>query len=313
MKRIKVWLVLMLVLAASVSVYARGQSSAQTGGARQFKVGFSPFALDQAFHKIIWDTVKAGVEAQGGIFVGMDPNNDGARQINQIEDMITQRIDLLIVGPISSDGILPALEACKNAGIPVLNYDSAVTDQDLVKSFITSDNHMAGKLAGEYILNHIAKTGKVIVFDNPDAESVNGRVRGYEEAIRGSGINSVYYHYTGDLQATSEDAITSNPDAIAVFGTVSILSTVAYASLEARNLVGKIQIVSVDGSPEEKPYIKSGGILATAAQSPIGIANKCVEYAFRILRGESVEKMIEIAPFIIDAANLSQYPIDGWQ
>jgi ribose transport system substrate-binding protein len=311
MKRIKMLFVVMLVLIAGVSVYARGRGD--TGGTKQFKVGFSPFALDQAFHKIIWDTVKAGVEAQGGIFIGMDPNNDGARQINQIEDMITQQIDILIVGPISSDGILPALEACKNAGIPILNYDSAVTDQDLVKSFITSDNHLAGKLAGEYILNHVAKNGKVIVFDNPDAESVNGRVRGYEEAIRGSGLTSVYYHYTGDIQAVSEDAITSNPDAVAVFGTVSILSTGAYASLEARNLVGKIKIVSVDGSPEEKPYIKSGGILATAAQSPIGIANKCVEYAFKILRGESVEKMIEIAPFIIDTSNLAQYPIDGWQ
>jgi ribose transport system substrate-binding protein len=303
----------MLIFSAIIPAYAKGQGDAGSGGAKQIKVGFSPFALDQAFHKIIWDTVKAGVEAQGGIFVGMDPNNDGARQINQIEDMITQRIDILIVGPISSDGILPALEACKAAGIPVLNYDSAVTDQALVKSFITSDNHLAGKLAGEYILNHIAKSGKVLVFDNPDAESVNGRVRGFEEAIKGSGITPVYYHYTGDIVGTSEDAITSNPDTVAVFGTVSILSTAAYVSLEARNLVGKIKIVSVDGSPEEKPYIKSGGILATAAQSPIGIANKCVEYAFKIIKGESVEKTVEIAPFIIDASNLAQYPIDGWQ
>jgi ribose transport system substrate-binding protein len=227
--------------------------------------------------------------------------------------MVAQRIDLLILEPISSDGILPALMACKNAGIPVLNYGSAARDQDLVVSLVTSDNYAMGKLAGEYFLKNCATSGKVIMFNNPGTESVDSRQKGFEDAVAGSGIRIVYAPYDGNLIGKSEDAITANPDAIGIFGTVSILSTAAYASLEARNLVGKVQIVSVDGAPDEKQYIKTGGIVATVAQSPLGLADKSVEYAYKILAGGSVSKRELVPSFIIDKSNIDKYGVDGWQ
>jgi ribose transport system substrate-binding protein len=305
---------LVLFLAVSFSVYAGGKTQAQTSpGGSKLKIGFSPYGLDQEFHRVIHDTIKAQVEARGDIFVSADPVGDGALQVNQIEDMVAQKIDLLIVGPVSADGILPALIACKNANIPVLNYDAAVRDQDLVVSFVTSDNYLAGKLAGEYYLKNVGASGKVIMFNNPDAESVNYRQKGFEDAVAATGIKIVYAEYNGDLIGKCEDTITANPDAEGIFGTVSILSTVAVASLEARNLIGKVAIVSVDGAPDEKQYIKDGKILATAAQSPIGIANKSVEYAYKILNGETVPKVDEIPPFIIDSSNIDKYGISGWQ
>ncbi|MDR0636093.1 MAG: substrate-binding domain-containing protein [Treponema sp.] len=311
MKR-KLFCVVVGVLVAVAAVWGSGQRQSAQSAVKTYKIGFSPYGLDQEFHRVIHDTIKAAVEAKGDVFVSADPVGDSGLQINQIEDMVAQQIDLLILGPISGDGILPALMACKDAGIPVLNYDAAVKDQDLVVSFVTSDNYLAGQLAGEYFVKNIAQSGKVIMFNNPDAESVNLRQRGFEDAVKGTGISIVYGVYNGDLIGKSEDMITGNPDAIGIFGTVSILSTVAYASLDARGLVGKMPIISVDGAPDEKAYIKSGGIVATAAQSPLGIANKAVEFAYKVLANESVPKTEQIKPFIIDKTNIDQY-LNGWQ
>jgi ribose transport system substrate-binding protein len=313
MKKHTIVCALVLFLALSFSIFAGGKSQAQTSSAGKIKIGFSPYGLDQEFHRVIHDTIKAQVEAKGDTFVSADPVGDGALQVNQIEDMVAQKIDLLIVGPVSADGILPALMACKNANIPVLNYDAAVRDQDLVVSFVTSDNHLAGKLAGEYYLKNVGTSGKVIMFNNPDAESVNYRQKGFEEAVAGTGIRIVYAEYDGDLIGKSEDIITANPDAAGIFGTVSIFSTAAVASLEARGLIGKVAIISVDGAPDEKQYIKDGTILATAAQSPIGIADKSVEYAYKILNKETVPKQDQIKPFIIDKSNIDKYGVNGWQ
>jgi ribose transport system substrate-binding protein len=303
-------ILLFLGLALSFTVYAGAKKES---GLKRYKIGFSCLQLEEEFHRVVWDSVKAAVEARGDLFVGTDPGGDSARQVSQIEDMIAQKIDILILGPVSADGILPALIACKDAGIPVVNYDSPVKDQDLVATVITSDNYLAGQLAGNYFKQHVVNTGKVILFNNPEVEGVNMRQKGFEDTVAGTGLTCAYYIYNGDPIGKSEDAITSNPDAVGIFGTVSIFSTAAVASLEQRNLTSKIPIVSVDGSPEEKVYIKNGAILATVAQSPIGLGKTSVDYAYKILAGETVPKTEKLKPFIIDKSNVDQYGLDRWQ
>jgi ribose transport system substrate-binding protein len=293
------------------------KQAAETPAAKQFKIGFSAYGLDQPFHKTIYDTVKAEVEKAGAVFIGTDSRDDINVQINAIEDLIAQKIDLLIMAPVNSDQIQPALEACKAANIPVVNYDTPATDQSLVNVTVTSDNVAAGRIAGEYLLKNVGITaGKVLIFDNPGTQSVDDRVKGFLEATKGTGIVPEYIHFKGTMESihsSNEDGLSSNPDAVAYFGTVSILSTDACAVLAAQGRAGKLPLISVDGSPDEKPYIKTGEMLATAAQSPIGIAKQSVESALKLLKGESVQKTVQIPPFIIDKANLDQYPIDGWQ
>jgi ribose transport system substrate-binding protein len=306
---------LVVALVAVLAVAGCSKGKEQTGS-KQYKIGFSPFDQAQQFHVTIWQTVKEEVEKNGAIFVGLDPNDDAALQISQVEDMIAQKIDVLIISSINSDQILPALEKCKAAGIPVINYDVPANDQSLVASLVTSDNFLAGKLAGEYLLKNVGTKGKVIVCDNPQARGPALRVEGFEAAIKGSGIEPIYYHWKGtweSIHTTNEDAISSHPDALAYFGTVSVFSTDAYAVLDAQGRAGKLPIISVDGDPDEKALVPGGGILAIAAQSPITIAKTSVDVAFKLLKGEKVESIYQIPTFIIDKTNIAQYNNGKWQ
>jgi ABC-type sugar transport system substrate-binding protein len=295
-----------------------GGSSGSSGSSKssQLKIAFVPYGFNQEFHRVIADRVKQKVEADGNLYIEADPAGDGSAQIDMVNDVIAQKADLVIISAINPDSIIPALEACKAAGIKVLNYDCAVGDPSLAESFVTSDNYLLGKLAGDYWLDNVATTGKVIIFTNDEVDGPRLRHQGFKDRIneRGGGIEFVRVQYNGgDIRQQVEDSLTANPDANGYFGTVSIITTEAYASIDARGIGDKVPIISVDGSPDEKKLLQVDGIVATVAQSTNSIADKCVEFAYKILAGEEVEAQFLVPGFIIDKNNLSQYDINGWQ
>ena len=148
MKRTHLKLVIIAVLVIALTFPAAGCVQKD----ETIKVGFTAMNLTSEFHIAARDTLKALCEENGYEFVSVDGNNDNQRQINAIEDMITAGIDYLVLCPVSRDGILPALQACEEAGVTVIGYDSKATDTQFLASYIASDNEQAGRLTGEYLL-----------------------------------------------------------------------------------------------------------------------------------------------------------------
>ena len=298
---------------SSSSGSGAGSSAPQSGKEDPIKVGFSTQNLSDSFMKTIHDTIQEQVEANGDEFVGVGAEGDGAKQISQIEDLINQQIDVLIVNPVSSDGILPALEQCKAAGIPVISFDSAPSDRELIVSHVATDNKDCGRIVGEYMLENIVDEGKVITVTAEGMESVLSRTNGFKEAIEGSNIELVEVFTGGDLNNLIEDLIIANPDAKCFFSISNTVATIAAAFLEQYGMSESCPIVTVDGSPDDKIGIKEGTILCAAAQSPVSIGNKCVEIMYDALAGDPVDSEYLLPSFIIDASNVEEYGYDGWQ
>ena len=290
-------------------------SNVGTEGSKKepIKVGFSSQNLSDSFMKTIFDTVKTEVESRGDLFVGVGAEGDGALQISQIEDLINQEVDVLIVNPVSADGILPALEQCKTAGIPVITYDSAANDRDLLISHVATDNTDCGRLVGQYVLDNITTDGKVITVTAEGMESVLCRTNGFKEAIAGSNIELVEAFTGGDINNLIEDLIIANPDAVCFFSISNTVATIAAAYLEQYGMSESCPIVTVDGSPDDKVGIKEGTILCAAAQSPVSIAEKCVETLYTYLEGGAVDAEYLLPSFLITGENVEQYGYDGWQ
>ena len=75
---------------------------------------------------------------------------DLGKQIGQIEDFATRKVDAIIVCPVDSRGIGPGIRRANDAGIPVFTADIAAQEGTVV-SHIASDNVAGGRLAGEYL------------------------------------------------------------------------------------------------------------------------------------------------------------------
>ena len=95
--------------------------------------------------------MKAQLEAKGFNVILQYGEDDVQAQVSQIENMISQQVDVLVIAAIDS-GALTGVEAqAKAAGIPIIAYDRLLMDTDAVSYYASFDNEGVGRAIGEYI------------------------------------------------------------------------------------------------------------------------------------------------------------------
>ena len=181
MKRKMISVALCTAMVASMMAGTAVTASAEEKEPRKFAYtcmdGTNPFFVT------IEKAIREAVEANGDELISTDPANDVALQITQIEDMIAQDIDGIFLNPAEAEGILPALDALKEAGVPIVNFDTEVADLSYVASYTGSDNYNAGKVCGEDLVKKCPDGGPIIVLDSPTMNSVTDRTNGFLDAI----------------------------------------------------------------------------------------------------------------------------------
>ena len=301
-------------LLACVLAAVVGAGAAEAAAPRKF--GFTCMTMNNPFFTTIEGSVRKEVEKEGNILITYDTKQDIANQINQIEDMINQGIELLFLCPVDSDGVSPALEMLAEAKIPVINFDTDVKDKDLVETVLVSNNEYAGLIVGEAMAKKFPAGGKIAILDAPYAEACVQRVTGFMKGINNKFTVVSQQNGKGDIGESlpiAEAILQANPDLVAFFCINDPSALGALSAVEGAGKGDKVAVYGVDGSPDAKKSIKEGGMTATGAQSPIGIGVECVRVAKQILAGGKVEKEIKVPTFLIDAANVDQYGITGWQ
>ncbi len=284
-----------------------------------YKFGYTCMDGTNPFFVTIQSEIKKKVEANGDTLITSDPANKVSLQITQVEDMISQGITAMFMNPAEADGIAPALDELKKAGIPIINFDTEVSNMgDYCFSYVGSDNYNAGKVCGEDLIKQCPNGGKVIVIDSPTMNSIVDRTNGFLDTIKGHNFTVVAQQDgKGNLQTSmgiAEDLLQSHGDVVAIFGGND---PTALGSLAAANAAGlkKTLIYGVDGSPDFKAsLVKSGSLLqATGAQSPLSIADTSVDVLYKFLKGDQVDSRYPVKTFLISKDNVKQYGTDKWQ
>ena len=299
---------------------APAADDAAAGGEKHYKFGYTCMDGTNPFFVTIQDKMKELVEAKGDEIIFTDPGNDVTKQISQVEDMLSQNLDGLFMNPVDAEGIIPALDQAKEAGVPMVGFDTEVGDMSYLISYTGSDNYNAGKVVGEDLVKKVPDGGPIIVLDSPTMQSVTDRTNGFLDAIEGHGFEIVAQQDAkGNLQEAmgiAEDLLQAHSDVVAIFGGNDPTALGALAAANAAGLEkGKCLIYGVDGSPDVKSELASGESLmeGTGAQSPMAIAEKAVEIMYNYLDGETVDERYPVDTFLITADNVAEYGTDGWQ
>lgn len=283
-----------------------------------YKFGYTCMDGTNPFFVTLEKTIRAKVEANGDTLVSVDPANDVTLQIQQIEDLISQGIDAIFLNPAEAEGILPALDALKDAGIAIINFDAEVADQSYVKSFVGSDNYNAGKVCGEDLVEKCSDGGDIIILDSPTMNSVVDRTEGFLDAIKDKGFNIVAQQDAkGNLEVSmgiTEDLLQAHGDVVAIFGGNDPTALGALAAANAAGLK-ECKIYGVDGSPDIKAELASGDSLieGSGAQSPVSIAETSVDVMYQFLDGKEIQERYPVETFLITEKNVAEYGADGWQ
>ena len=302
-----------LVMATATVAALAGMSASAEG----LKMGYTCMDGTNPFFVALEGAIREIVEEHGDELIAVDPANDSNKQIDQVEDLISQNIDLMFINPADADGIIPALDALKEADIPMFGFDTQVGDMSYLISYAGSDNYNAGYVCGKDLAEKIPEGGPILVLDSPTMQSVVDRTDGFLAAIEESGVpfevvgqqDAKGNQQIGNEKAT--DMLTANPDVVAIFGGNDPTALGIYAACDAAGV--SPLVYGVDGSPDVKALLKDTCLEGTGAQSPITIGKTIAETAYAWLAGEEVEAFIPIETFLITADNVDDYGTDGWQ
>lgn len=284
-----------------------------TGDGTPLKIGISLPNMTNVFFLQIKEGLEKALTGPNDEVIVMDANGDQNKQMNDVTDMINQGCNVIGLSPINSEGVRATLEACQEAGVPVIAFNVGVAEssKSLVASTIVSDNEASGHMCAKALAESLGGKGKVVEITFSTTTTCHLRQKGFEDEMAANYPDIEIIQSKDVEKATSDysqpimvDFINANPQIDGVFTINDPTARGAIAALKEAGMIDKVKVVSVDGSAEGKDFIRAGEMVASAAQSPETIGQKTAETAYDLLAGKEVEKDVIIPMYIIDATNV---------
>ncbi len=257
------------------------------------KIGLSVSTLNNPFFVSLRDGVVKEAESLGMEVIIVDAQNDSAKQVNDVEDLIQQGVDALLINPTDSASISTAVQSANNIGIPVVTLDRSA-DKGKVEALVASDNIKGGEMAANYLIEKLGEKAEVIELEGvPGASATRERGQGFHN-IADQKLN-VIAKQAADFDRTKgltvmENLLQANPNVKAVF---AHNDEMALGAIEAINSSGKdVSVIGFDGNDDALNAIKAGDLEATVAQQPELIGKLAVNAARDVLQGKKVEENI---------------------
>lgn len=305
MKKLLISAALIVSLAFTMSYAAAGEGKPV--------VGFSVGNTVEPFFKVMEDGIRQAGEDLGVEVIVASSEADVARQVNNCEDFITNNVNAIILTPIDSTGVVPAVRHANREGIPVITADITVSSGD-VASFVSADNAEGGRLAARFIAEKLAGKGELFILDDLKVTSVSQRSDAFVEELakNAPGIKIVERTNVGFARdvcmKATEDLILTYPRLNAIFAAQGGDAGLgAAAAVIAAGKTQDILIVNFDCEDESISLIKKGGpVRADVYQNPYEIGYKAMEQAVKAIKGEKVTADIKTEVRLITSANLDE-------
>jgi ribose transport system substrate-binding protein len=204
--------------------------------------------------------------------------SQASKQISDIRDMIAQDVDAIVVGPLLEEGLAPALNAAKEAKVPVflIDRETAGTPCEDFITFMGSDFRKQGEQAAKLLAGLTDEKAKVAVLEGTPGASVTiDRTEGFEKELKQYPNMEIVASQTGEFlrtkgQTVMEQLIQSNPEIDAVYAENDEM---ALGAIQALKDAGKdpgqdVKVVSIDGTRQAVQAITTGDINAVIETNP---------------------------------------------
>ena len=166
--------------------------------------GATYMTRNNPYFDVLNEGIEEVVEANGDILLTRDPLQDQEKQNEQIQEMIDEGIQMLFLNPVDWEKVQPALDACREAGVGIINVDTVVKDRDSVISIIETDNYQAGQLCALDMMKR-KDEAKIVILDNPIQTSITNREQGFLDTIADNHNYQVVYREAaaGEIEVSS--------------------------------------------------------------------------------------------------------------
>ena len=258
-------------------------------------IGFSVSTLNNPFFVTLTEGAKKAASEKNVELVVVDAGDDAAKQTSDIEDLVSRNVGVLIVNPVDSDAVAPAVKSAMSQGIKVIAVDRGVNGVD-VDCQIASDNVAGARMATEYLMELVGEGAKVAELQGvPGASATIDRGAGFHQVAD----QSLQVAASQTANFNRAEGMTVMENILQSDGTIKGVfahnDEMALGAVEAVAASGKdIKIVGFDATDDAQKAVKDGKMAATVAQKPDKMGETAIGTAVKIMAGETVEKSIPV-------------------
>lgn len=280
-------------------------------------IAFSQMGSENNWRNTETKSIQEEAAKRGIKLLYANANNNTAKQVADVEDLLNRRPELIIIAPREFEGLAPALDAAKEAGVPVILIDRSAQGEPGVDfvTVISADFIWEGQEAAKTIAKHFdGRPANIVQITGTTGSSVAiERQKGFEDEIAKHPNLKIISTQPGEFirataQKAMENIIQAHGDKIdAVYGHDD---ECAIGALQALNLSGRKQgevfIVGIGGFRDAAQLIEKGQMAATILCSPF-FGPTTFDTAEKILSGQKVPGYIQNPGYVIDKSNVVEY------
>ncbi len=311
-------LMLLSIVVAACSPSA--PSTEPTGGNATkeppFVIGVSNVSVANSFRVQMIEEIKYFGEQNPDLIkevIITDAGGDANKQISDIEDLVTRKVDALLVAPASDTALTPAVEQAIAAGIPVIVFNSDM-QSDKVAARALPPYHEWARLTADWLGKTMEGKGDVIALRGIAGLAAEAdEWAGVEEALKNyPDINIIcteYADWAYDKAKTAvANCLANHPD---VNGVLAIGDAMTWAAAETLKDQGydvtQIPMIGIGGSNGFLKYWQANNLNAYVIADPTDIGVTALKAALDLLQGKTVPVDLAPSQYDIYSSNLEQF------
>lgn len=270
----------------------------------------------------VWILAGEGAEAAAADF-GMEievvapiVSNNNDEQIQLVQQAIAKKIDIMILTPADSTGIVPAVTELNNANIPVINLNTKINNESGTansETFVVADNIMCATLSANELARRAGEEGEAIILQGPSGGQVTiDLTKGAEDTfakypnIEIVDIKEAKFERAEGYKVT-QDMLITYPNLKIIFSCNDEMALGALKAVEEAGKLGEIVIGGIDGNKDAMASIKEGKLDVTVFKNFWLQAYTAVEAAAKFLDGQELPDLIPVDLEIITQDNVDKY------
>ncbi len=249
--------------------------------------------------------IKQIVEANGDKYISADAQGSAAKQLTDVESLISQGADVLMIVPFDSEAILPAVEKASNEGIPMIAYDVQIEHPDSL--YITFDNVGVGRLIAKTVLEAKGEGNLAIIRGDPGDPNATFLYNGMMEVAKPS-IDSGKIKVVGEAasdgwkpenaQKNMEQILTANDNKVdLVFSQNDGMAGGVVAALEAQGLAGSVPVGGQDGDLAAINRVARGTQTTSVWKDSRALGKVAAEAALLLSQGKKMTEVPGVGKF----------------
>ncbi|MBI3819244.1 MAG: substrate-binding domain-containing protein [Planctomycetes bacterium] len=281
---------------------------------RKFLVGFSQCNNSEPWRQAMNAAAKTEAAKHKDIeLVFSDAAQDSAKQVADVENFLTQKIDLLIISPNEAKPLTKVVKKVFDAGIPVVVLDRSIEGESYT-CFIGADNTEIGKAAGEWIAKTLNGKGKIVELKGlMGSTPTHHRSKGFRDAI--AKFKDIEIVHEAEAKWLRDEARTQFEHALAANNKIDLvyahndpMAIGAYLAAKAAGREKEMLFVGIDALPGKDGGAQAviDGKLAVTFLYP-NCGKEAVETALKILNKEKFERKIQLQTATVTKENAADF------